>query len=305
MEHNHHHNHVINYTKANKAFVFSIVFNFLFVIIEVISGLLIHSLSLLSDAGHNLIDVASLALALIALRLIKIRPSEKYTYGYKKFTILIALFNAFVLLVSIGAIGYEAVGRLFHPQPVPGKFIIIIAGTGIIINTITALMFLKDKEKDLNIKNAYIHLLSDAIVSLGLVFGGIIIFYTNYYWIDPLLSILIAIVILISTWSLLRQSLKLSIDAVPDGIDLEHVSKAAKKIDGVIDFHHIHIWAISTSENALTAHLVVSKETTNEKLQIIQNNIRNELGNLNIEHTTLETEFDDNTCIEPNCDSKN
>jgi cobalt-zinc-cadmium efflux system protein len=301
MAHNHNHHHAINYTKANKAFVISIIFNFLFVLVEVISGLIIHSLSLLSDAGHNLIDVASLALALIALRIIKVKPTDKYTYGYKKFTILIALFNSFILLVSIGAIGYEAIGRFFKPQPLPGNIITIVAGIGIVINTITALMFIRDKDKDLNIKNAYVHLLSDAFVSLGLVFGGIIIYYTNYFWIDPLLSILISIVILISTWSLLRKSLKLSIDAVPEGINLDNVMNAAKRVEGVIDFHHVHIWAMSTTENALTAHLVISKDTTKEQLQNIQENIKHELGDLHIEHTTIETEYDDNTCEIPNC----
>ena len=174
-----HHHHPVNLEKVNRAFVIGIVLNFLFVVIEVIVGLSIHSLSLLSDAGHNLADVASLAMALIAIRLLKIKPTEKYTYGYKKTTILVALLNAAILLISLGAIGYEAVHRLMDPEPLPGKTIAIVAAIGIVINAVTALLFMRDRENDLNVRGAFLHLLSDAIVSAALVIGGIIIAFTH------------------------------------------------------------------------------------------------------------------------------
>src|SRR5579871_773480 len=167
----HHHHHQVNLKEVNRAFVIGIVLNFLFVIIEVFVGLYIHSLSLLSDAGHNLADVASLAMALIAFRLLKVKPTEKYTYGYKKTTILVALLNAAILLLSLGAIGYEAIHRLIHPEPLPGRTIALVAGIGIVINTVTALLFLRERKNDLNIRSAFLHLLSDAIVSAALVVG--------------------------------------------------------------------------------------------------------------------------------------
>ncbi|HXB95580.1 MAG TPA: cation diffusion facilitator family transporter, partial [Puia sp.] len=193
-----HHHHPVNLTSVNRAFVFGIILNFVFVVVEVTVGLSIHSLSLLSDAGHNLADVASLALSLFAIRLMKVKPNEKFTYGYKKTTILVALLNAAILLVSIGAIGYEALHRLMVPEPLPGKTISIVAAIGIVINALTALLFLRGKDNDLNIRSAFLHLLSDAIVSAALVIGGLVIFYTQRFWIDPALSLLVAIVILFS-----------------------------------------------------------------------------------------------------------
>jgi cobalt-zinc-cadmium efflux system protein len=295
------HHHPVNLTSVNRAFVIGIILNFLFVIIEVGVGLSIHSLSLLSDAGHNLADVASLAMALIAIRLLKVKPTEKYTYGFKKTTILVALLNAAVLLVSIGAIGYEALHRLMQPEPLPGKTISIVAAIGIVINTVTALLFLRDKDNDLNIRGAFLHLLSDAIVSAALVIGGIAIFYSHLYWIDPVLSLLVAIVILISTWQLLRDSLRLSLDAVPAGIEIKKVKDVVGKIGGVVDFHHIHIWAISTTENALTAHLVVEPSANMEFIDRLKHTIKHELLHQNIQHATLEVETEDTPCDEPDC----
>ena len=296
-----HHHHPVNLTSVNRAFVFGIILNFLFVIIEVIVGFSIHSLSLLSDAGHNLADVASLAMALIAIRLLKVKPTEKFTYGYKKTTILVALLNAAILLLSIGAIGYEALHRLMSPEPLPGKTISIVAAIGIVINTVTALLFLRDKDNDLNIRGAFLHLLSDAIVSAALVLGGIAIFYTHQFWIDPVLSLLVAIVILISTWQLLRDSLRLSLDAVPAGIEIRKVKETISKIGGVRGFHHIHIWAISTTENALTAHLVVEPSANMEFIEKLKHTIKHELLHQNIQHATLEVETEDAPCDEPDC----
>ena len=285
----------------NRAFLIGIALNFLFVVIEVSVGFSIHSLSLLSDAGHNLADVASLAMSLIAIRLLKVKPTDKFTYGYKKTTVLVALLNAAILLLSIGAIGYEALHRLFHPEPLPGKTISIVAAIGIAINAITALLFLRNKDSDLNIRSAFLHLLSDAIVSAALVIGGFAIFYTHQFWIDPVLSLLVAIVILFSTWQLLRDSLRLSLDAVPAGIEIRRVREAVSKISGVRDFHHIHIWAISTTENALTAHLVVDPSANMEFIDKLKHRIKHDLLHQNIQHATLEVETEDAPCDEPDC----
>ena len=297
----HHHHHAKPLTSINTAFIVGISLNFLFVIIEVIAGLSIHSLSLLSDAGHNLADVVALALSLLAFRLVKVKPNEQYTYGYSKTTILVALFNAVVLLVSIGAIVYEAAHRMLNPEPLPGKIIAVIAAIGIVINATTALLFFHEKEKDLNIRSAYLHLLSDAIVSLGIVIGGIIIYYTNYFWIDAVISIVIALVILFNTWNLLKQSLRLSLDAVPANITIEKVKHEAEKIQGVKNIHHIHLWAISTTRNALTAHIVVDNNNSLSQIENIKQRVKHTLEHLNIHHATLEVEPEAEICETKDC----
>lgn len=286
----HHHHHAEPLTNVNNAFIFGIALNLLFVIIEVVSGLYIHSLSLLSDAGHNLADVAALGLSLFAYKMLKVKSNESYTFGYRKTSILVSLFNAVVLLVSIGAIAFEAVYHFFHPVPLPGGTIAIVAGIGIIINTVTALMFLRDKEKDINVKSAYLHLMSDAAVSVGLVIGGIIIYYTNWWWIDSLLSIVIAAVIILSTWNLLKVSLRLSLDGVPDDISIEDIKATALKVPGLVNIHHIHVWAISTTENALTAHIQISEEINYKEEEDIKSELRHQLLHKKIQHVTLETE---------------
>ena len=304
-EHNHHehhhHEHSVVLTNVNTAFIVGISLNFLFVIIEVIAGLYIHSLSLLSDAGHNLADVAALSLSLLAFRLLKVKSNEQFTYGYRKTSILVALFNAMVLLVSIGAIAYEAIHRFLNPEPIQGTAIAIVAGIGIVINTITALMFLRDKDKDMNIKSAYLHLMGDAVVSLGLVIGGIFIFYTHRYWVDSILCIVIAIVILLSTWRLLKGSLRLSLDGVPENIHIDDIKATALKVKGVKELHHIHVWAISTTENALTAHLVLEQGTTSEQEQKIKHELKHQLEHKNIHHITLETERENEPCEAEEC----
>jgi cobalt-zinc-cadmium efflux system protein len=302
-EHGHHHGHSHNVVlkSVNKAFIVGIFLNFLFVIIEVIYGLSIHSLSLLSDAGHNLADVGSLALSLLAFRLLKVKSNARYTYGYRKTTILVALLNAAVLLVSIGAIIYEAIRRFLEPQPLPGKTIAIVAGIGIAINFVTALMFLDNKDKDLNIKSAYLHLMSDALVSAGIVVGGIVMLYTNWFWIDTVLSIIIVVVILISTWSLLKDSLRLSLDGVPKDISLESIKRKAFEIPGIKEIHHIHVWALSTSENAMTGHIVLDAKLNKGEVKGIKDQLKHELLHMNIQHMTIETEFAGDECDGKEC----
>jgi cobalt-zinc-cadmium efflux system protein len=297
----HHHHHTVHSEDVNTAFIVGIILNFSFVIIEVVVGIAIHSLSLLSDAGHNLADVGALGLSLLAFRMMKIKSNERFTYGYRKTSVFVSLINTVILLVSIGAIVYEAFHRLFRPEPLPGATISIVAGIGIVVNGVSAMLFMRNKEKDLNIKSAYLHLLSDAIVSMGLVVGGVVIVFTGWYIIDPILSLIIAGIILISTWRLLRDSLRLSLDAVPTGIDLETIRNKALKIKGVKDLHHIHIWAISTTENALTAHLVFPQGTSNTEEQKIKHNLKHELEHNNIHHVTLESEYDNEACEEEKC----
>lgn len=180
MGHDHHHDHAVKLENVNTAFVVGIILNFVFVIIEVVVGISIHSLSLLSDAGHNLGDVGALALSLLAFRLLKVKADKEHSYGYRKASILASLFNAMVLLISIGVIFYEAVSHIFHPEPLPGLTVSIVAGIGIVINTVTGLMFMKNKEKDINVKSAYLHLMSDALVSVGIVIAGVIIYFTHF-----------------------------------------------------------------------------------------------------------------------------
>lgn len=297
-DHSHHdHSHSVVLTNVNSAFIIGILLNFIFVVIEVVVGLSIHSLSLLSDAGHNLADVGSLGISLLAFRLVKAKANDKYTYGYRKTSILAALLNAMILLLSIGAIAYAAIHRIFAPQPLPGSTIAIVAGIGIAINFISALLFMRNKEKDLNIKSAYLHLMSDAVVSAGIVVGGIVISYTGWYWMDPVLSIAIVLIIVAGTWSLLKESLRLSLDGVPKDIDLEQIKKAAMKLDGVEDIHHIHVWAMSTTENAMTAHMVITKPEKEEK---IKSAFRHSMEHLNIQHLTIETERTEEDCrVEP------
>lgn len=304
MEHNHSHHdhsHTVALTNVNSAFVIGIGLNILFVIIEAVIGFSIDSLSLLSDAGHNLADVGSLALSLLAFRLLKVKSNNKFTYGYRKTTILAALFNAMILMISIGAIAYEAIRRFSNPPALPGITIAIVAGIGIIINFVTAILFLKNKERDLNIKSAYLHMMADALVSAGIMAGGIIIYYTQLYWIDPVISLLIVVVILVTTWSLLKESLRLTLDAVPKNIDITEIKKNAEKIEGIKDLHHIHVWAMSTTENAMTAHLVVDEETGIEQITAIKNKLKHQLQHNNIQHITLETEFSNDLCKKSEC----
>ncbi len=302
MAHNHGHSHSVPQSGISKAFAFGIWLNFLFVIVELVFGFRIHSMSLLSDAAHNLADVGTLVLSLIAFRLLKVKATEHFTYGYKKTSILVALFNSVILLVSIGAIAFEAIGRAFAPQPLPGPTIALVAGIGIVINGTTALFFQKEKDKDINVKSAYLHLLSDTLVSAGIVVGGIIITYTAWYWVDAVLSLAVVAAILVSTWKLLRESLKLSLDGVPANVSVKDVTDLALRYEGVAGLHHVHIWALSSTENALTAHLVLRRNVVHEQEQAIKKKLHHDLQHHNIQHITLETEWEGEPCADVDCD---
>jgi cobalt-zinc-cadmium efflux system protein len=298
--HHHHHDHAPKLDHLNTAFIAGIILNSAFVIIEVIAGLATHSLSLLTDAGHNLSDVAGLALALLAFKLTKVNATDKFTYGYKRSTIIVSFFNALVLFAAVGIIGYEAILRFMHPEKIDGGTMAWVALIGIGINAFTAWLFVKDKDKDLNVKGAYLHMAVDAIVSLGVVVSGIIIYFTHLYWIDSAVSIIIAIVILRGTWSLLKDSLRLEMDGVPKEMDLDKIKAEILKGKGVKDVHHMHVWALSTTENALTAHIVIDPDYLSA-FDGIKNDLRHRLQHLDISHSTFEPEFSDEDCKHQDC----
>ncbi len=287
----HHHTHTLDFTQVNKSLVAGIFLNIAFVIVEFGAGFFSNSLALISDAGHNLSDVASLALALLAFRLLKVLPTEKFTYGYRKASILISLLNAVILLVAVGSIGYESIHRFISPRPVETNVVIYVAAIGILINFFSALLFFRDRKKDLNLKGAYLHLMVDALVSVGVVVAGVVMTFTDWLWIDPLISIIIMVIILSSTWRLLRDSLTLSMDAVPTNINIDKIRDMALRLSGVKDIHHIHVWAMSTAENALTAHVVISESLSHEEASNLKNELRHGLAHLGIQHATLETEI--------------
>ena len=283
------HNH--GPTNYNRAFAVGVVLNFGFVIAEVIFGITADSLALLADAGHNLSDVAGLLLAWGASVLSRFQPTAKRTYGYRSTTIIAALVNAVILLVAVGGIALESVQRFKSPAPAAGETIIIVATIGVVINTATALLFFAGRKKDLNIRGAYLHMASDAGVSVGVVLAGIGIMTTGWLWIDPLVSLVIVAIILVSTWGLLKESMNLALQAVPAGIDTQMVSDYLCRLPGVTAVHDLHIWAISTTETALTAHLVKPDPIDDDVL--ITQARRDLFENFGIDHMTLQWERSD------------
>jgi len=296
----HHHDHAPKLDHINKAFIWAIILNSIFVVVEAIAGFITGSLSLLTDAGHNLSDVASLALALLAFKMSKIGATKLYTYGYKRATILVSFFNAIILVATVMVIFYEAIMRFMHPEPISGITVAWVALAGIAVNGFTAWLFIKDKDKDLNIKGAYMHMAVDALVSLGVVISGVLIWATGLWWIDSAVSIIIGIVILRGTWGLFKDSLRLEMDGVPRDIDLEKIKTELLKNTNVVDIHHIHVWAISTTENAITAHVVVSPDNLHV-FDAIKHDLRHRLQHLSISHSTFEPEFVDEKCLHQDC----
>lgn len=296
--HHHHHHHVEVGEHTTRLFVFCILLNLLFVGVEAGVGLWQHSLSLLSDAGHNLSDVFSLLLVLVAVRLAKVKSNRHFTYGYKKSTVLISLLNAIILLVAVGAIIIESLHKFREPAEVNGMAVSWTAGAGIIINGLTAIMLMRSQKADLNVRGAFLHMVADTLVSVGVVFSGIIISVTGWNVIDPIVSLLVAVIILFSTWNLLADSLRLSLDGLPEGINLDEIEKKMRRSAHVADIHHVHIWAISTTENALTAHIVIDQIDHMEEVKAA---LKAELEELNITHSTLEFETQESHCHEHDC----
>ncbi len=298
--HEHHHHHTEQLTSLNGVFILSIVLNLAFVLVETGVGIWSGSLGLLSDAGHNLSDVFSLLLALIAFRLSASHATKRFTYGYRKSSVLISLLNAIILLVAVGVILVESVHKLLDLSSfsVNGSAISWTAGVGILVNGFTAWLLMKQQKHDVNTRGAFLHMLADTLVSVGVVISGIVISLTGWHWIDPVIGIIIAIIILISTWELLSESLRLSIDAVPESIDPDEIVSEMKEVPGVADVHHLHIWPISTTQVALTAHVALEDPTTMaETLPAIKEHLK-EHG---IDHSTLEVEAAGVPCPDHDC----
>lgn len=298
MEHHHHHHHATPTQSMSVIFILAIILNSLFVLIEAGVGLWQNSLSLLSDAGHNLSDVFSLLLVLIAFRLAKVQRNERFTYGYRKSTILISLLNAVILLVAVGAIVIESIHKFSEPTEVNGIAVSWTAGIGILINGATALLLMRGQKSDLNVRGAFLHMAADTLVSVGVVISGIIIHYTGWTVIDPIVSLIIAAVILISTWELLSDSLRLAVDGIPDGVELQEIEKLLVENEHVKEVHHIHVWAISTTETALTAHVVLDDLACWPQ---VSEQIKHTLSEHGITHATLEPETPDSHCHDPEC----
>lgn len=297
-EHSHHHEHHIVPASLNKIFIFCIALNLLFVIIEAGVGFIYNSLGLLSDAGHNLSDVFSLLLALVAFRMAKLHATHHFTYGYKKATILISLANAMILLVAVGAILIESIYKLKNPEPVSGEAISWTAGIGILINGLTTWLLMRDRKKDLNVQGAFLHMMMDTLVSVGVVISGILISFTGWNWIDSIISLLIAAVILISTFGLLKESLFLSMDAVPASVHLETIQQEIEALPQVKSWHHLHIWGISTTENAATVHIVLNNIT---EMETVKPRIKQIFRSAGISHSTIEFESASCQCHEQEC----
>ncbi|QJD76990.1 cation diffusion facilitator family transporter [Spirosoma rhododendri] len=308
MAHDHHHDHAghshgpVTLTNVNRALIIGAVLNTLYVVIEFSMGVYYNSVALMADAGHNLSDVAGLLLSLLAFRLAKVRNTPTFTYGYRKSTVLASLTNAVVLLVTVGAILWESVQRFREPEPVAGGPVAWVAGVGILVNTVSALLFFQNKDHDLNVKGAYLHLAADALVSLGVVIAGVVISYTGWTWIDPIIGLVVGVVILASTWQLLADSVRLSLDGVPSGIDLTGVMADIRAVPGVTDVHHVHVWAMSTTENALTAHLVLDPSLSPADEQTLKADVRHRLEHRNVGHATLETEPASIACGTTDCE---
>ncbi|MBS4083469.1 MAG: cation transporter [Rhizobiales bacterium] len=264
--HDHSHgDHSHGPTRHDRAFAIGVTLNVGFAAVELAFGLVSQSLALIADAGHNFSDVAGLLIAWFAALLARKPATSLRTYGYRRASILAALANAALLIAAVGWIVVEAVQRFFDPQPVASTTVIVVAALGVVINTATALLFMRGREHDINIKGAYLHMAADAAVSAGVVTAGILIYFTGWLWLDPAISIAIACVILWSTWSLARDSLNLSLDMVPPNVDRGEVEKYLASLPGVSNVHHLHIWAMSTTEIALTVHLVRPNASLDDK----------------------------------------
>ena len=297
--HHHHHSHAIE--KLSTIYVVAVALNLAFVIVEAVAGVIGNSIGLLSDAGHNLSDVFSLLLAMIALKLATSHATKRFTYGHRKASVLISLLNAIILLVAVGAIVVESVRKFMHPADVDGTLIIWTATVGIVINGVTAWVLSRQQQHDINTRGAFLHMLADTLVSVGVVVSGIVIHYTGWTVIDPIIGLVIAVVILISTWDLLSESLRMSTDAVPEGFDVEEIKQKIESQEGVLNVHHMHIWAISTTETALTCHIVIPEATM---LEEVTDRVKQMLDEIGIHHSTLEMETKSSHCHDHDCCSR-
>ncbi|MEJ8568111.1 cation diffusion facilitator family transporter [Elongatibacter sediminis] len=287
-----HHHAPPNY---DRAFAVGVTLNVIFVVVEAVFGFLSDSLALLTDASHNLSDVIGLLLAWGAAALARRRPSLRRTYGYSRATILASLFSGLLLMGAVGAIGWEAVNRLMEPAEPAGLTIMVVAAVGVVINTVTAMFFFAGKDSDLNIRGAYLHMAADAAVSLGVVISGVLIWRYGFQWMDPVISLVIAGVILWSTWGLLRDSLNLAVDAVPRAVDPLEVRDYLRGLPGVVELHDLHIWPMSTTDTALTAHLVMDPVPVDDRFLFeVSLELDQRFG---IHHPTIQIERPDSEVV--------
>ena len=293
--HSHSHAHILPSAggSLSRVFYWAIGLNLAYVAIEAIFGFTSGSLGLLSDAGHNLSDVASLLIALLAFKASERKPTPRYSYGFGKATVEASLVNAVILYVAVVFIAWESVERLLKPQPVDGAEIAWVAGAGVIINGITAWMLLGRSKGDLNVKGAFMHMAADTLVSVGVVVSGVVIRWTGWYWLDPAVGILIAIMIAVGSWSLLRESLRLTLDGVPASADIDAIGRAIMSVPQVKSFHHLHVWALSTTANALTVHVLVGDAS---EIDAAISGVRASLSETGIAHSTIEAETSMHTC---------
>jgi len=283
MPHAHNHSQV-NY---GPRFVIGLLLNLSFVIIELIYGRAAHSVSLIADAGHNASDVLALAIAWIGLLLSRRHPTPSRTFGMRRTSILASLLNAVILLLAMGAIAWESVRRFAAPPAVEGISVMAVAAVGVLINGVTAALFASSRKGELNARGAFLHMAADAGVSLGVVCSGALILWTGRSWIDPLVGLAIVVVVLLGSWALLRDSVNLALDAVPEGIDIGVIHQHLRALPGVLDVHDLHIWGLSTTEAALTAHIVVATHEDDVFLVRTEEDLHNRFG---IEHATLQIE---------------
>jgi cobalt-zinc-cadmium efflux system protein len=298
--HSHGHADVHDFSNVNLSFVIAVSANLAFTILEAVYGFITSSMGLLADAGHNLSDVLGLLLAWGAAYLATRKSSDAYSFGFRRTTILAALINAVVLVLAAGFIAFESIQKLFNPTAIAAVPVMIVATIGIFVNAGTALLFMKGSKNDLNMRGAYLHLAYDALISVGVVVAAIIIYFTDWHWVDPVAGLLIVAVIVAGTWGLLRDSVNLIIDAVPSDIDMPEVREYLLSIDGVTEVHDLHIWGMSTRENCLTAHLVMPDNTlwdSEESYAAIGQHMEAEFS---IHHVTLQVEKDPD-CTNTDC----
>ncbi|WP_288354625.1 cation diffusion facilitator family transporter [uncultured Bacteroides sp.] len=291
--HAHAHHHAIE--SVSTTLIACILLNLLFVIVEAGIGFTYHSLGLLSDAGHNLSDVFSLLLSLFAIRMATRKANSHFTYGYKKSTVLVSLVNAVILLIAVGGILIESIYKLKSTIPISGEAISWTAGVGILINGTTALLLMKGQKNDLNIKGAFLHMAMDTLVSVGVVVSGILISFTQCYLIDAFIGMAIALIILVSTWKLLKESLYLCLDAVPEQVQLDKLETAIRQTPGVASWHHLHVWAVSTTENAATLHVVIRNLA---EMEDTKRQLKQLLSTYGITHSTIEFETSETHCCD-------
>jgi cobalt-zinc-cadmium efflux system protein len=281
-----HHDHAHGATTYGRVFAIGVALNLGFVVVEVAYGLVAHSVALLADAGHNVGDVVGLAMSWGATVLASLRPSSRRTFGFRRTTIVASVSNALILLFMTGALTWESILRLLAPEPTHGRTVIVVALIGTVVNAGSALLFMRGDKRDLNVRSAFVHLASDAVLALGVAAAGGVILATGWLWVDPVVSLALAMTILFGTWSLMRKSMNLMLDAVPEGIDPDQVKTFLQALPGVVEVHDLHIWAMSTTETALTAHLVMPR--TSHDPAFLASVCKKLHEGFDIDHSTLQ-----------------